>query len=190
MSEFKPGDRVQVKPGSDISVHSPFYNLDSDRVYTVLRVVPGFYDDDTDHLILDDTPSQGGYLQNRFQLYTEETPVTDTYAPTQPGKKYDNNKAPIVQGCLHYFPNALQAVANVSKFGATKYNVPYSDKNWARLDDAINRYTDALGRHLVATDTYDPESDLLHAAHAAWDALARLELILESGVPEKRDIPF
>ena len=96
------------------------------------------------------------------------------------GKKYDGDKAPLVQGCLAYFPAALNAVAMVSKFGKEKYQTTYAERNWYQLDDAENRYTDALARHLVRTpdDLYDEESQLLHAAHAAWDALARLELLL------------
>lgn len=100
------------------------------------------------------------------------------------GKKSDKDLPPIVQGCLAYFPKALLAVADVSKMGALKYNVPYADKNWARVPDGYNRYTDALGRHLAKEHIeglYDAESNLLHAAHAAWDALARLELLLNDG---------
>lgn len=101
------------------------------------------------------------------------------------GKKFDAGKAPLTQGCLHYFPRALLAVATVSGYGAKKYAVPYSDKNWMRLADAFNRYGDGDSRHLIfeAIDgLYDPESKLLHAAHHAWNALARLELLLNTGV--------
>lgn len=97
------------------------------------------------------------------------------------GHKADNGKPQVVQGVIQYFPRALKSVARVSEYGAHKYNVPYSDKNWERVEDGLNRYTDALGRHLcdeMAGDESDPESGLLHAAHAAWNALARLELIL------------
>lgn len=102
------------------------------------------------------------------------------------GKKYDLGKSPIVQGCLHYFPTALKAVAEVSAYGADKYCVPFSDKNWARVADGANRYMDADGRHLLGEaeeGMYDRESGLLHAAHHAWDALARLQLLLASGTP-------
>lgn len=95
------------------------------------------------------------------------------------GKKYDAYKAPIVQGCLNYFPRALEAVALVSKYGADKYSVAYSDQNWRRVDGAIDRYSDALLRHLSAVNfdgEYDPESAHLHLAHAAWNALAILEM--------------
>lgn len=98
------------------------------------------------------------------------------------GVKLDAGKAPIVQGCFHYFPKALEAVALVSRYGKEKYKVEYSDANWRRVPDGLARYTDALGRHInyeAVDGYYDPESHLLHAAHAAWNALARLELLLQ-----------
>lgn len=105
------------------------------------------------------------------------------------GKKYDQEKAPIVRGCLHYFAKALIAVSLISKYGAEKYDVDFSEQNWREVDDGYNRYTDADGRHLLgeAIDgLYDSESDYLHAAHHAWDALARLEKMLDSGIPLKK----
>lgn len=97
------------------------------------------------------------------------------------GKKFDNGKAPVFRGCIAYFPDALKAVAEVSAYGAKKYNVPYWDKNWKRVEDAEGRYKDALLRHVMDMDftTLDPESGLRHLAHAAWNALAVLQLELE-----------
>lgn len=97
------------------------------------------------------------------------------------GKKYDENKIPVVQGLFNYFPRALRAVAEVSKYGKEKYQIPYSDENWARVEDGLGRYDDALGRHTLAISVdgpLDPESGLLHRAHRAWNALASLELEL------------
>ncbi|MDY0087109.1 MAG: DUF5664 domain-containing protein [Coriobacteriia bacterium] len=113
------------------------------------------------------------------------------------GKKFDTGKAPIVSGCLHYFPKALLAVAAVSDYGAKKYDVSFEDKNWSRLHNAEKRYGDGLGRHVALeglelwdTGNFDPTgakgSDLLHAAHAAWNALAKLELLLDRGVSLQR----
>lgn len=99
------------------------------------------------------------------------------------GKKYDQGKAPLVQGCLNYFPKALSEVANVSKYGKEKYQVEYSQQNWRDVENGFERYTDADGRHLMyeAVDgLYDPESKLLHAAHHAWNALARLEFLINN----------
>jgi hypothetical protein len=43
-------------------------------------------------------------------------------------------------------------------------------------------YADAMARHQVDEargGLYDAESGMLHAGHAAWNALARLEKLLE-----------
>ncbi len=92
--------------------------------------------------------------------------------------KYDGGKAPIYRGAISYFPRAISAVAAVSGFGASKY----AWKGWEDVDDGFNRYSDALVRHLGYEgegEVLDPESGLHHAAHAAWNALARLELLLK-----------
>jgi hypothetical protein len=98
-----------------------------------------------------------------------------------PGKKYDAGKPPAWQGVRQYFPRALLAVADVSRYGANKYNLAYNDKNWARVADGFARYSDGLDRHLTGEfidGPIDPESGCYHAAMAAWNALARLELLL------------
>ena len=60
--------------------------------------------------------------------------------------------------------------------GAEKYD----DDNWLLVDDAIKRYRDAKGRHMLlgAIEPHDNESGLTHLAHEAWNALAVLELHL------------
>lgn len=94
-------------------------------------------------------------------------------APNTPGAKLDAGKAPMLRGCVEYFPLALEQVAKVSQFGANKYTW----KGWETVPDGINRYGDALVRHL-AKEGNDPDSGLLHASHVCWNALARLELML------------
>lgn len=92
--------------------------------------------------------------------------------------KYDGGKSPIYRGALSYFPRAISAVAAVSAFGASKY----AWKGWERVDDGYNRYSDAMVRHVAYEgegEDVDPDSGLLHAAHTAWNALARLELLLK-----------
>jgi len=96
--------------------------------------------------------------------------------PHQPGAKLDAGKAPMLRGLLDYFPRATLAVANVSAFGASKY----AWKGWESVPNGAERYSDALGRHIVKEAIEGPidrESGLRHAAHAAWCALARLELL-------------
>lgn len=92
--------------------------------------------------------------------------------------KYDAGKAPIFRGGLAYFPRAIAAVSEVSNFGASKY----AWKGWENVPDGVARYSDALVRHLAYEgkgEVLDPDSGLLHAAHCAWNSLARLELMLK-----------
>ena len=97
-------------------------------------------------------------------------------ADDKAGLKYDDGKIKprlIMEG----FPRALTAVIEVATFGANKY----TEHGWVTVPEGINRYTDAMGRHLLAEakgEVLDAESKLKHAAHSAWNALARLELIL------------
>ena len=98
-------------------------------------------------------------------------------SPNEPGAKLDSGKAPVLRGVVGYFPRALEAVANVSAFGASKYTW----RGWESVPDGVSRYGDAMVRHLTkeaAEGEADRDSGLLHAAHAAWNALARLELLL------------
>lgn len=94
------------------------------------------------------------------------------------GIKYDGGKSPIYRGAISYFPRAISAVAAVSAFGASKY----AWKGWENVSDGFNRYSDALARHLAYEgegEVVDNDSGLLHASHAAWNALARLELLIK-----------
>jgi len=96
-----------------------------------------------------------------------------------PGAKLDAGKAPISQGVLQYFPRALREVSLVSLAGARKY----AWKGWEKVPDGVSRYSDALGRHLLAEEIdgpIDADTGMLHAAQIAWNALARLELMLRA----------
>src|ERR1700693_3711287 len=96
------------------------------------------------------------------------------------GAKLDAGKPSVWRGLLDYFPRACLAVSEVSTLGAQKY----AWKGWEVVPDGINRYGDALGRHILA-ESIDGMFDngpkgigVLHAAQVAWNAMARLELIL------------
>ena len=107
--------------------------------------------------------------------------------PRQAGAKLDADKSPVLRGAVQYFPRALLVVADISEYGATKY----AWKGWMSVPDGVERYGDALMRHLIAEATdgpVDPSTDLLHAAQVAWNALARLELMLRSGEDEVLDV--
>lgn len=98
-------------------------------------------------------------------------------SPHEPGAKLDAGKTSLYRGLIDYFPRACEMVAAVSTFGAKKY----AWKGWETVPEGFERYSDALVRHLISEgkgELLDPDSEYLHAAHAAWNAMARLELKL------------
>ncbi len=94
----------------------------------------------------------------------------------QPGAKLDAGKtrAALVIGG---FALALIEVSKVGTYGAAKY----TDSGWVYVPNGKDRYDDAFMRHWLKAhtgETIDPDTGLLHAAHAAWNALAYLDLVL------------
>lgn len=104
-------------------------------------------------------------------------PEVDQHAP---GAKLDSGKPDA--SLLGMFGRALLAVADVGTGGKIKY----TRGGWQSVEDGVNRYTAAMLRHyfLEQESAYDADlvdylgHETLHAAHVAWNALARLELIL------------
>jgi hypothetical protein len=77
----------------------------------------------------------------------------------------------------------LQELARVYGWGATKYD----DRNWEKGYSWGKSFA-ALMRHLTAYwmgRNRDPESNLLHLAHAAWHCFTLMEYIITH--PEKDD---
>lgn len=97
-------------------------------------------------------------------------------AANTPGAKLDagKNRLGLVVGG---FSRALKAVGDVGTFGANKY----TPNGWVSVPNGVERYTDAMYRHLLdeaAGEATDPQTGIAHAAHAAWNALARLDLMI------------
>lgn len=126
-------------------------------------------------------------IENFTQLGEDEQAAVETFGyesdphgvpAHSPGAKLDagKNRLGLV---LHGFARALQAVGEVGTYGANKY----TDNGWMQVQDGVARYTDAMYRHMLkeaSGETCDQDTQILHAAHAAWNALARLDLMLRS----------
>ena len=98
-----------------------------------------------------------------------------------PGAKFDAGKVrPSL--ILNDMPRAILEVSKVGTYGATKY----SEGGWKYVEGGVARYTDAMDRHRLkeGLESNDEESGLLHAAQVAWNALARLELMLRESNSE------
>ena len=94
----------------------------------------------------------------------------------EPGAKCDGGKL-LPALVLGRFARALEAVAEVGTYGAQKY----TRRGWETVPDGIERYSEAMMRHWLAEQQgseFDDDSRFRHASHLAWNALARLELML------------
>ena len=122
---------------------------------------------------LTNSDRQRGWYQPQLPLEYEEEKM-----PEQQGLKYDQGKSRLGEMLID-FSDSLTLVAQVWAFGADKY----AKSNWKYVDNGINRYTNAMLRHLIKEGpdgtAIDDESELMHAAHVAWNALARLHLIIK-----------
>lgn len=75
------------------------------------------------------------------------------------------------------FARALLEVSKVGTYGAVKY----TENGWMEVPNGEARYDDAKLRHWLkekAGEASDPDTELVHAAHEAWNALARLDLMI------------
>lgn len=92
--------------------------------------------------------------------------------PHQPGS--GKNRIGLV---VAHFPRALHAIGRVETF----LSETYGTDSWKTGTGALDRATDNMYLHLLGEQSgeqRDCKSELLHAAHAAREALARLELML------------
>lgn len=125
---------------------------------------------------------QGGFVSSENKLVKRhdsdlkssgELDPTGITADT-PGAKLDQGK--LLAGLvLGDFSHALEEVVKVGTFGANKY----SKAGWLKVSNGIERYMDALHRHLLKHnqgESLDPDSNLTHWAHICWNVLAIMEL--------------
>lgn len=116
-------------------------------------------------------------------------PIIVTPPPASQGKagglKFDGGKASwslLMRGCA----KALRAVVGVLDFGAKKY----SADSWQQVENARERYKDALYRHLHQIElrgftARDPETGKLEWAHVACNALFLLTFaLIDEGTEE------
>lgn len=77
------------------------------------------------------------------------------------------------------FPNALWEIAKL--MGWAQSVKGYKDHDWKNLPDALSSFPAAASRHRMLWNKgehLDPESEMLHKVHEAFNVLAELELLL------------
>lgn len=87
---------------------------------------------------------------------------------------------PVFDGFVAYFPDAMNAVAEVSRVGNEQHN-PGQPLHWA-YGVSLDHKSSCI-RHMQDSGEYDTDG-LLHDAKAAWRAMANLQTLLEKQNPE------
>ena len=82
---------------------------------------------------------------------------------------------PMARGLLDYFPDALAAIADVSRVGNEQHN-PGQPLHWSK--HLSTDHADCLVRHLLDRGSLDIDG-LRHSAKVAWRALAMLQTEIE-----------
>lgn len=112
---------------------------------------------------------------------TQHTAIT-TLPTTAPERK----QLPIFNGVMRYFPDAIAAIAEVSRVGNDQHN-PGQPLHWDRSKSTDE--LDALARHLLDAGTLDVDG-IRHSAKVAWRALANLQKEIENAQCQKPEQLF
>lgn len=103
--------------------------------------------------------------------------MTDTKTNSRlPAEPRARKGIPLATGCIDYFPDALAAVAELSRIGNDQHN-PGKPLHWDRSKSTDE--ADALMRHFVERGTLDTDG-VRHSAKVAWRALALLQKEIEA----------
>ena len=79
-------------------------------------------------------------------------------------------------------PNALRELGKCMTWAIEAKG--YSELDFLTVPNGTQKYRGAMYRHdqkEILGEEFDDESGLIHATHTAWNALARLELLLRKG---------
>lgn len=112
-----------------------------------------------------------GPEQLRLWFETEGARMTDATKPFREWDAAQRKATPVASGVLDYFPDALLAVAEVSRVGNEQHN-PGEPLHWAK--EKSQDEADALLRHLIDRGTIDSDG-IRHSAKVAWRGLALLQ---------------
>lgn len=99
-----------------------------------------------------------------------------TRATTLPLKADERKMFPVASGFLDYFPDAICAIANLSRRGNEQHN-PGQPLHWARGKSADE--ADTMMRHFLQRGTMDTDG-VRHSVKMAWRALALLQKEIEA----------
>lgn len=119
----------------------------------------------------------------------EQAPASKPTADaSKEGRKIGKVRMDLV---MQDMPRAIEGLARVMTWALEEKG--YKESDWLTVPDGIRKYHGGLHRHdnkEMRGQTCDDESNLHHAYHTAWNAMARLELILRDEEERNAAIPI
>ncbi len=94
--------------------------------------------------------------------------------PTDPKER---KEVPLATGCFDYFPDALIAIARLSRKANARHN-PGQPLHWSK--GKSNDHDDCIARHFFQRGEWDDEWQESHTVELAWRTLARLQTEIEA----------
>lgn len=107
--------------------------------------------------------------------------IGETWEGHLPAEAARRKALPIATGVIDYFPDAIVAIAELSRIGNDQHN-PGAPLHWDRSKSTDE--WDALMRHFVERGTVDTDG-VRHSTKVAWRALAGLQKEIEKSRGEK-----
>lgn len=99
-----------------------------------------------------------------------------------PNDAKERKDIPLATGCFDYFPDALIALAELSRIGNEQHN-PGEPLHWAR--DKSTDHPDCLLRHFIDRGKIDDDR-VRHSTKVFWRAGAILQLEIEAARSAKQ----
>jgi hypothetical protein len=100
----------------------------------------------------------------------------DQSADRLPTEAAARKAIPVATGFVDYFPDAIAAVAELSRIGNDQHN-PGKPLHWDRSKSGDE--SDALMRHFLQRGTIDTDK-VRHSTKVAWRAMAMLQKEIET----------
>lgn len=110
------------------------------------------------------------------QAYAGVLNAPQAQSPRDALTAQERKNAPMARGLLDYFPDALMAVAELSRVANDQHN-PGQPMHWSK--GKSNDHADSLMRHLIDRGMIDTDGQR-HSVKVAWRALANLQIELEA----------
>lgn len=174
---YKVGDEVRFHTGARLVLTKVDYNYDEFEGKTDQGTILKFPGKFIQGHIKDEPIEVTSVLDSAHDAHQQRVAeVCEPIITRGAGLKYDAGK-PQARLVFEGFPLLFSGLTDVLTMGAAKY----SAHSWQHVENGIDRYSDAAGRHMLkrlSGEQHDDESGLDHELHELINRMFVMELKL------------